>query len=75
MGIYDAGVCRYFFKSTNIDKDLRHMYEKNKYKLFFSLAKECANYLDGNNARILAQAIDSFLIGIFRGKLYQQINR
>lgn len=51
-----------FYKSTNIDKDLRLMYEKNKYKLFYSLGQECANYLDGNNARILAQAIDSFLI-------------
>lgn len=51
-----------FYKSTNIDKDLRLMYEKNKYKLFYSLGQECANYLDGNNARILAQAIDSFSI-------------
>lgn len=51
-----------FYKSTNIDKDLRQMYEKNKYKLFYSLAHDCTNYLDGNNARILAQAIDSFSI-------------
>lgn len=50
------------YKSSNVDKELRLMYEKDKYKLFYSLSKECINYLDGNNARILSQAIDSFSI-------------
>ncbi len=48
------------YKSSNVDKELRLMYEKDKYRLFYSLSQECINCLDGNNARILSQAIDSF---------------
>ena len=48
------------YKSSNEDKELRLMYEKDKYRLFYSLSQECINCLDGNNARILSQAIDSF---------------
>lgn len=50
------------YKSSNVDKELRLMYEKDRYKLFYSLSQKCINYLDGNNARILSQAIDSFSI-------------
>lgn len=48
------------YKSSNVDKELRLMYEKDKYRLFYSLSQECINCLDGNNARILSQAVDSF---------------
>ena len=51
-----------FFKSKNVNKTLRIMYEKRKYKMFYDLARECINDIDGNNARILSQAIDSFVI-------------
>lgn len=50
------------YKSSNVDKELIHIYDKYKYKLFYSLSQDCVNCLDGNNARILSQAIDSFLI-------------
>ncbi len=51
-----------FYQCPNIDKELRLMYEKNNYKLFYSLSQECINCLEGNNARVLSQAIDSFSI-------------
>ncbi len=50
------------YKSTNVNKTLRLMYEKNGYKQFYSLFQKCTDYLDGNNVRILSQAIDSFSI-------------
>lgn len=51
-------------ESKNINKTLRIMYERSNYSDFFRISEECQkSKLVGKNAKILAQATDSFKKG------------